>query len=294
MRLLYRLLNTHYIIVLYKVVLNMKIQSKIVNLSWALIIFLFLPSLVLSKYDSNQQLVEVDIVQDNGNILPVYPINSQYLKNEYRAYLQALKDENYSLRIQNHSNQRIGLVIAVDGRNIISGKKSHLKHKERMYILGPYETQSYSGWRTSSNDIHRFYFTNADTSYAQAFGDDSAMGVIAMAVFKENRPVHQEYKLNSSKKPSAEKNRSHSSHTPSQEAESDAQGDAGTGFGAHQNSYARSVHFNPERSPEIKYFYKYEWKEVLCKKQIIECRQPNNRFWPKQRYELGFAPHPVK
>ena len=268
----------------------MKIQSKTLYFSWLLIFLLFLPAIGVSRYYSNPQIVEVDVVRDDGNLFPVYPINSQFLKNEYRAYLQVLKNENYSLRIQNYSNQRIGLVIAVDGRNIISGKKSHLKHDERMYILGPYETQTYSGWRTSSNDIHRFYFTDASNSYAQAFGDDSAMGVIAMAVFKENLPKHNDYKMKSNK-PSAAGKRSNSNHAPMSEADSEALSDAGTGFGKHQNSYARTVYFNPERNPQIKYFYKYEWKEVLCGKQIIQCGK-RNRFWPSDTHELGFAPYP--
>jgi len=271
----------------------MKILTNLAKY-FCVFLILFLPSLALSKYVPSSQIVEIDVIRDDGNTYPVYPIHSQYLKKEYRAYLQALKDENYSLRIQNHSNQRIGLVIAVDGRNIISGKKSHLKHSERMYILGPYETQTYSGWRTSSKDIHRFYFTDASSSYAQAFEDDSAMGVIAMAVFKENLPQHKKYKLQSNK-PSSTRRRSDSSHAPRYEAESEAKsddlGDAGTGFGEHQQSYARTVHFDAERKPRAKYFYKYEWKEVLCKKQIIECGK-NNRFWPNDNIELGFAPYP--
>jgi len=45
-----------------------------------------------------------------------------------------------------------------------------------------------------------------------------------------------------------------------------------------------------------KNFYKYEWRETLCQKHIIECgyhrHEKKNRFWPREDYEVGYAPHP--
>ncbi len=35
---------------------------------------------------------------------------------------------------------RVGVVIDVDGRNIITGKRSNLKSTEAMYIVNAYET----------------------------------------------------------------------------------------------------------------------------------------------------------
>ncbi len=251
--------------------------------------------MALSRFDGNYRSVEIDIITDHGSALPVYPVTKRYLKNEYRAYLEAINGNNYALRIRNHSNQRLGLVIAVDGRNIISGKKSYLKHHENMYILDPYQTQTYSGWRTSSSDIHRFYFTDSQDSYAQAFGDDTAMGVIAIAVYEEKQDAFKKF----SQKERA-KSRVPAAENGSYEA-SPATGDmikreAGTGFGEHATSHAYRVHFNPKRSAQAKYFYKYEWRETLCQKGIIiDCgfyrNKDTNRFWPDD-YEIGFAPYP--
>jgi hypothetical protein len=39
-------------------------------------------------------------------------------------------------------------VISVDGRNIVSGQQSWLKNSERMYILEPYASYEYAGWRS--------------------------------------------------------------------------------------------------------------------------------------------------
>lgn len=259
---------------------------------------LTVPCLASSKFDQNYHPVEIQIIADNGSRYSIYPVTQRHLKNEYRAYVEALNGENYSLNIRNHSNKRLGLVIAVDGRNIISGKKSKLKHKENMYILGPYETQSYSGWRTSSKDIHRFYFTEAEDSYAQAFEDDSAMGVIAVAVYEEKQPLFTRHDKMSTAKPSAQApSRSQESRGANSSVLADqAEDEAGTGFGEHQTSHVRHVQFNAKRQALTKNFYKYEWRETLCQKNIIDCgyhrHEKKNRFWPQNDYEVGYAPHP--
>ena len=280
-----------------------KVNRKFLKcgLLWMLLtLSLTVPCLASSKFDQNYQPIEVEIISDNGNTFSIYPVTQRHLKNEYRSYIEAINGENYSLNIRNHSNQRIGLVIAVDGRNIISGKKSKLKHNENMYILGPYETQSYSGWRTSSKDIHRFYFTEIEDSYAHAFADDSAMGVIAVAVFEEKQPLFTRHdKKQTVNKPQASsKSRSSDSTTANDSvARESAETEAGTGFGDHATSHVRRVQFSAKRTALAKNFYKYEWRETLCNKRIIDCgyrhqHEKKNRFWPRDDYEVGYAPHP--
>ena len=133
--------------------------------------------------------VEVGIVTDNGRSLPFYPHKSSHgLK---KVYAEAVKGDHYRIVVRNKLNRRVGVVVAVDGRNIISGQKSWLKNNERMYILEPYAVYEYSGWRTAQDKVNRFFFTDAPDSYAAAFGDQSAMGVIALAVYPED-PALQE------------------------------------------------------------------------------------------------------
>ena len=60
-----------------------------------------------------------------------------------------------------------------------------LRADERMYVLPPHESATYEGWRTERDTVNRFYFTEPGDSYAAAFGDRSAMGVIAVAAFRE-------------------------------------------------------------------------------------------------------------
>ena len=276
-------------------------QTLIFILLWVfLLLSVAAPCLASSKYVSNEHPIEINIISDNGAIFTTYPVTQRYLKNEYRAYLEAIYGENYSLQIRNNTNQRLGLVIAVDGRNIISGKQSKLKYSENMYILGPFESQTYSGWRTSSRDIHRFYFTDIEDSYAHAFDDVSAMGVIAVAAFEEKRPFITQREKKQSIEPRAKAPNHTYDSTAGESATMDrAESEAGTGFGDHETSYVRRVHFNAKRTALTKSFYKYEWQETLCQKGIIiDCgfrhKPPKNRFWPHENYEIGFAPYPPR
>ena len=103
-----------------------------------------------------------------------------------RSYLQAEKGARYQVRVRNTTGERLGLVIAVDGRNIINGAKSDLARSEPMYVLDAWATQDYAGWRANLDAINEFYFTDWSDSYAEAFGDRSARGVIAVAVYRRS------------------------------------------------------------------------------------------------------------
>lgn len=240
--------------------------------------------------------IQVDIVTDTGRVLPVYRQSSSEI-NTFRAYLEAVYGKNYGINIHNRTGNRIGLVIAVDGRNIISGQKSQLKASEQMYILGPHEYGNFEGWRTSTRKIHRFYFTDEGDSYAGAWDDYTAMGVIAVAVFPEkkyDRPLHYDQSESRRKigRPGAvPQSPSAGANEKSARADADLESQPGTGFGNQKYSRVRVVKFDPVRIPSSRYFLKYEWRETLCDKGIIHCgiNRPSNRFWPD---EGGFTPYP--
>ncbi len=226
--------------------------------------------------------VRIDVIDDSGHYLKQYPANSR-AHNTQRAYLEAVKGRRYKIRIRNNSGRRIGVVIAVDGRNILNGKKSYLRSNEKMYVLDPYETSSYMGWRTGKNRVNRFYFTSAGDSYSNAWGDRSAMGVIAVAVFNERPQYYRRKQRNDFNKMAPSARRSYSES-------------AGTGFGREEYSPSVRVNFVAQRNPAYKYFYKYEWRSTLCKRRIIKCyqyeshRRNKNRFWPDD--DNDYAPYP--
>jgi len=241
---------------------------------------LFLVAAVQARGYYEDDIV-VNVVTDDRGVLRQYPADWRR-DGVGKSYIEARDDERYSLRIRNSTNQRIGVVIAVDGRNIISGEKSYLKSNERMYVLGPWQTAEYEGWRTAKNRVNRFYFTGMDDSYAADWGDYSAMGVIAVAVFEERKPKN---------------NWQHSSRSSTSSKQSAPMREApGTGMGEDAWSPSRKVSFKPRKHPVTEKFIKYEWRSTLCREGIISCRydyqENRNRFWPRGEWGSrdGYAP----
>ena len=233
--------------------------------------------------------VSIEVVSDRGGAFQAIP-HKDFRKGGTRIikrYLAARKGENYGIVITNSTPERVGVVIAVDGRNIITGKRSELKQSESMYIVNAHETARYDGWRTSNEQVHRFYFTDEANSYSvRTFGDTSAMGVIAMAVYQEKQrpqPLLEE-KQTGAAAPAAPSSGNAKSMDRSLARES-----AGTGFGDAQYSPVITVQFEPESKPVQKTLVKYEWRDVLCRKGIASCGQETgNRLWDEDRY----APYP--
>ncbi len=233
--------------------------------------------------------VNIDVVSDRARSFLSIPYQDFWNGEThiFKKYLEAKKEENYRIFIRNQTPERIGVVIAVDGRNIISGKKSTLHFSESMYILNGYEHGQYDGWRTASDTIHQFFFTDLDDSYAmRTFGDSSAMGVIAVAIYREKeRPtiLRRHPMLDGAPgEPSAES-------AARSKSEGFRDESAGTGFGDERYSPAIKVVFEPERTPIQKTLIKYEWREALCQRGILDCRhEPRNRFWDEDEY----APFP--
>jgi hypothetical protein len=229
---------------------------------------------------STGNTVEAQIRSDGGKLLPLYPVAAR--SPDRKVYAEAVQGDYYSIIVRNLLNQRIGVVVAVDGRNIISGKQSWLRNDERMYILGPYGVGEFKGWRTSLDSINRFYFTDVADSYAAAFHDESAMGVIAVAAYPEVQRREDPADL-SRVLPKSEQRAA-----PSAKAEREG---AGTGFGREEHSPVRVVAFNPEATAAEKVYIKYEWRSTLCRQEIISCgkvRPPRNRMWDDD----DFAPPP--
>ncbi len=259
------------------------------------------------------EAVEVRIMTDDGRTLPIYPVKASHRVR--KVYAEAVKGDHYRIEVRNLLNRRIGLVVAVDGRNIISGTKSWLKNNERMYILEPYGWGSYSGWRTAQDRINRFYFTDVPDSYAAAFGDESAMGVIAVAVYPEVRRCDPPIPL-SRMSPSLLHEQERKAAGKTDKAEAVPSGpagtlggsknylekkaarseqvleSAGTGYGREEYSPSRIVNFEPEKRAAETIYLKYEWRSTLCKLGVIECYQPPcprpNRLWDNG----GYAPPP--
>jgi hypothetical protein len=257
--------------------------------------------------------VEVRIVTDDGRTLPTYPVKTS--RSIRMVYAEAVKGDHYRIKVNNRLDRRVGVVVAVDGRNIISGGRSWMKNSERMYILEPYGSGEFSGWRSSGDRVNRFYFTDVPDSYATAFGDESAMGIISVAEYPEVRRYQPPPQIQSQSSPAwqrdlagkgagpagrADAAPSAAAPAPAGElsrnhaakAERNSRESAGTGYGHVEYSPVQVVAFEPENRAIETIHFKYEWRVSLCKLGVISCeampRRYSNRLWD----DGGYAPPP--
>lgn len=263
-------------------------------------------ALSASAHTPRSDGVVVEIVDSHGHVFQQIPTKPE--ARAYRAWLEAKRDARYRIRIRNSTGTRVGVVVAVDGRNIISGARSDLRNDEPMYVLDGWGSQEYSGWRANLSEVNEFYFTDWKDSYAEAFGDASARGVIAVAVYREKvqKPQQPSHSLGSAPPAASESapaapaadalTSARDRAAPSiaqnepQEKKSERSDDVGTGYGDRRTEYVTQVEFDAESRASQRVFLKYEWRETLCSKRILNCEDPPNRFWPSSTY--GFAPPP--
>lgn len=130
------------------------------------------------------RLVDVSLKVD-GETAPLY-FSPRFA--DQRRYLEAYAGRNYSVALRNNSNRRIGVLIAVDGLNVVNGERTRLAANEAMYVLDPYERTEIRGWRTSLDQVRRFVFVDEKRSYAERTGQaNSDMGWIRVLAFREKR-----------------------------------------------------------------------------------------------------------
>ena len=233
--------------------------------------------------------VSIEVVSQGGSSFLTLPHQDFWKGGSHvlKKYLEARNGDHYGIVIRNTAPERMGVVIAVDGRNIISGRKSNLRNNEDMYLVNGYECVRYDGWRTDKDTVHKFYFTDTADSYAmRTFGDSTSMGVIAVAVYRERERPKPQYENKRQENAPAGPSAESSARSKLGGARDEA---AGTGFGDPQHSPVIRVAFEPDPNPIQKILVKYEWREVLCRKGILNCLQePGNRLWDEDAY----APYP--
>src|SRR5262249_23737227 len=105
-----------------------------------------------------------------------------------RLYFQAFKGRNYSLVLRNNTSERIGVLVSVDGLNVVNGEMTAMQNDEPMYVLDPYERATIQGWRTSLQNVRQFVFVDEQHSYAERTDQaNSDMGWIRVLAFRERR-----------------------------------------------------------------------------------------------------------
>src|SRR5262245_734064 len=134
------------------------------------------------------RLVDVQVLVGN-QATPLYLAPGRW----DRRYFQALRGRNYALAVTNNTGRRIGVLIAVDGLNVVNGQRSSLGAGEAMYVLDPWQRTVVRGWRSSLDDVRKFVFVDEERSYAERTGQANGdLGWIRVLAFNEaGRPWYE-------------------------------------------------------------------------------------------------------
>lgn len=121
-----------------------------------------------------------------------------------RTYFEAYAGRNYSIVLHNRSARRVGVLLAVDGINVVNGERTRLSNQESMYVLDPWQRTEIRGWRTSLDQVRRFVFVDERRSYAERTGQANRdMGWIRVLAFPEARAIA--WQFNDLRRPWVEK-----------------------------------------------------------------------------------------
>jgi hypothetical protein len=230
-----------------------------------------------------------------------------------RYYLEARAGGAYALRIVNRSGERVGIVVAVDGLNAISGEREPLPsaggRPGRMYVVDPWDEVRVRGWRTSLDDVRQFTFVDEHASYAARTGRaNSRMGWIEAWVYRERSgprvtrrippPMDRGYEPESRPEESArdEARKAPQSAPPAVGKSGGAAGEAdsypGTGWGSRAYDPAQVVAFNPDVRPFDSVTVRYEYASALRALGILPPPRCCGRLGERERGD-GFARPPA-
>ncbi|MBF0501716.1 MAG: hypothetical protein HQM09_16375 [Candidatus Riflebacteria bacterium] len=209
-------------------------------------------------------LLRLEIIGDTWGMHPIRYTDWDEI-GRYRGgsgVISVVQGERYRIRITNLTRRRLGLVVAVDGRNILTGESSYGRPSEGLYILPAYGEGEFTGWRTSLDEVRRFYFTDAADSYASNLGDNGRIGQITVTAFSEheNYPRPEPNVMFDREKASGRSESAAPRASGSGIAREQSLADKpGTGWGERDYSPVRATDFEPETVPAGRYFIRYEW-----------------------------------
>lgn len=124
------------------------------------------------------QLGPVDIeLRSGGRRLPCFVNGGQ-------IYVVGQRGLPYSVWIKNRTPQRLEVLVSVDGRDVITGRRQTMRN--RGYILLPYRFVNITGYRTSMRTVAAFRFSAIHRSYSSRMGSSwFKVGSIRVSVFDE-------------------------------------------------------------------------------------------------------------
>ena len=198
-------------------------------------------------------LVRVDVVdRESDRTLPRH-------RHRGDTWIAGRPGHHYAVRLTNTTDQRVLVVLSVDGVNAVTGQTAD--PSQAGYVLAPWQTTEVTGWRKSLDGVARFVFTDLPDSYAARTGRPDHVGVIGVAAFRERRVVRPppypappiaRAQRGSEAPAAAESAMADRGHAPA------AQQRIGTGHGSHEHSRVGRTSFvrasgRPAQVTELRY-----------------------------------------
>jgi len=248
-------------------------------------------------------------VQVDGRQTSLYPAPD----GSGRYYLEARAGSRYAVALANRTGERVGVVLAVDGLNAISGEQA--KGRGRMYVLDPWQSTSVQGWRSSLQEVRQFTFVDERRSYAARAGKaNEKMGWIEVAVYRERQALAQAtpYTYPEPRRPypiedqareraqapaapeaSSAKNERDSGARAEGNADATLRSYPGTGWGQRAHDPVVLVSFDPEAEPRERITLRYEYRPTLVALGVLPTwPSSRDRLWQREHAEPGFAQPP--
>lgn len=199
-----------------------------------------------------------------------------------KHYFEAKRGQTYALRIRNRTADRIGVLVSVDGLNVVSGERSYLQADEPMYVLDGHESATLRGWRTSLEQVREFVFVDEERSYANRTGlANGDMGWVRVLAFEER----SHYKLRDEQAQTAPLD----APKAQLHGREDSREYPGTGWGDRRRDPVRETWFEPVPVAVDHIVLRYEYERALIALGIYPDR---DRLAQRERGEWGFARPP--
>lgn len=221
--------------------------------------------------------VDVEVFdRKSGEVLPVY-------WHAGERHVAGEPGREYELRLRNRAGARVLAVTSVDGVNVITGRVA--SGRGSGYVLDAWGQVAIDGWRKSLDEVAAFYFTALPDSYAARTGRPDNVGVIGVALFREQvnfMPMEPESRA-SAEAPSAV--------TSANSGRAEER--LGTGHGQRLDSGAVYTHFErASESPDQVIRIYYDSRRNLVARGIIP-RSRDRYAWQKpDPFPGDFAPDP--
>jgi hypothetical protein len=207
-----------------------------------------------------------------GRTAPLHPAPD----GSGRFYLEALPRARYAVHLANRSAEHLGVLLAVDGLNAVSGDHDAAARGRRgapgrMYVLGPGEHIAVRGWRTSLDEVRRFTFVDEQRSYAARSGKaNPKLGWIELSVYRERSAAAVTPRVRRERAPTEEERDDAARHEPPPATQEERSAGAaaprsypGTGWGTAAHDPATLVDFDARPEPAERVTLRYEYADGL-------------------------------